>query len=82
MDLHEAIECVQRHFVDITPEFTMAWGFIRANIVEDQKPPTNIARDEILPGMCPICHGCGNVIVSHVNTCLKCSGTGKTSPVA
>lgn len=42
----------------------------------------NSARDEILPGDCPVCHGCGNVEVSHANMCFACAGTGKTSPVA
>jgi DnaJ-class molecular chaperone len=47
-----------------------------------QTQTTNNARDEILPGQCPACHGCGNVMVSHVNECYQCNGTGKTSPVA
>ena len=56
------------------------------NALQEQSSPAlpahNNARDEILPGQCPTCHGCGYVMVSHVNECYQCGGTGKTSPVA
>jgi DnaJ-class molecular chaperone len=48
----------------------------------DLQTATNTARDEILPGQCPACYGYGNVMVSHINECSACNGTGKTSPVA
>ena len=58
------------------------WKDIAALKKELSEQADNTARDEILPGECPACHGCGNVEISHINQCYHCRGTGKTSPVA
>ena len=63
-------------------EISSAWDRIKKVYMEAVPTAHNNSRDEILPGQCPNCHGCGNVMVSHVNECYQCSGTGKTSPIA
>lgn len=50
---------------------------IKACDVFETRPVEANKKLELQPGQCPSCYGCGNVMISHANTCSACNGTGR-----